>query len=130
MELIVRLDSWFAERMIALECNADARAYIIGVLTKFKDASGDMSSASMVLSYADACKTGRFDAYQRMGDWSLWLGSVHPSVNNWDVVETIGQLSYLRCNSLMMGRWQVYAELGEKLPTIIKQTHHLLMDKR
>lgn len=120
MELVTRLDRWFAERLEGLKCREDTRAYVTGVLSGFK-VEGDMSRESVVLAFADARLRGDFAAFQRIGDWVLWVDVVHPHAihDNREIVESIGRMSYYTCHRIMRGQWHVYEELADELPRIV-----------
>lgn len=119
MELVTRLDDWFAERLQDLRCREDTRAYVTGVLAGFR-LDGDMSRQSVVLAYADAREKGDFAAFQRIGDWVLWVDAMHPHFikDNREVIETIGRLSYYTCHRIMQRQWVLYEELADDLPRI------------
>ena len=119
MELVPRLDRWFADRLQGLRCREDTRAYITGVLSGFRS-EGDMSRESVVLAFADARQRGDFVAFQRIGDWVLWVEAMHPAAiqDNREVVESIGRLSYYTCHRIMRGQWNLYEELADDLPRI------------
>jgi len=119
MELVTRLDRWFADRLDGLRCREDTRAYVTGVLAGFR-LEGDMSRESVVLAYAEARTKGDFAAFQRIGDWVLWVDAMNPACiqDNREVVESIGRLSYYTCHRIMRGQWHVYEELADELPRI------------
>lgn len=131
MELIVRLEDWFDERLRGIDCSSDARAYVVGVLAKYRNAEHDMSRTSVVLSFAEAKLRGSFEAYQRIGDWVLFLSSVHPqALQGYDqVVHEIGTSSYEACNRIMMGQWPVYDELAYRLPVLVTQVGRCLVHR-
>ena len=118
MELVSRLDHWFADKLRAVRCREDTRAYIVGVLSRQLD---DMSDESIVLSFNDASMNGDFATFQRIGDWSLWASSFapHPQKSQRELVEKFGRLSYYACHRIMHGKWLVYEELADELPAII-----------
>lgn len=129
MELVSRLDLWFAEKLHGLRYGEDTRAYVAGVLANFKTTSDrDLSDKSVVLAFYDARLTGEFAAYQRIGDWVLWTSAVHPEhfAENRKIVQDLGSLSYYTCNRIMMGKWPIYKELGDHLPQIAFETKVIL----
>lgn len=121
MELVVpdRLDRWFAERLQGLRCRDDTRAYVTGLLAGFH-AGGDMSRDSVVLAFRDAQVKGDFAAFQRIGDWVLWVDAVNPtSINDYrQVAESFGRQAYYACHRIMRGQWHLYEELADDLPRI------------
>lgn len=118
MELVTRLDEWFARQLIDLRCGREARAYVVGVLAGRID---DMSHESVVLAYRDAALTGDFATFQRIGDWTLWVSAFapHPLKGQRDLVERFGRLSYYSCYRIMRGQWRLYEELADELPAIV-----------
>lgn len=120
LEVIQRLDSWFEDRLRTMKCGDDTRAYVIGVLSKYKKSIDDMSEESIVLQYMEAQRCGAFERFQRIGDWVLFSTTIHPEsiASNRDVALTFGRLSYHRCHRLVQGTWPVYEELADDLPRI------------
>lgn len=118
MELVTRLDDWFAGQLTNLRCGSEARAYVVGVLSTRID---DMSDESVVLAYRDAAETGSFATFQRIGDWTLWASAFapHPSKAQRDLIERFGRLSYFSCYRIMRGQWRLYEELADELPAIV-----------
>jgi hypothetical protein len=130
MELIVsRLDRWFAERLRGLQYSPEALAYVAGILSTKKWDLADMSNESVVLAYQGAQLSGDFSAFQRIGDWVLFVDAVHPQHFNGvrDTVETLGRLSYYRCYRLMGGQWRVYEELADELPLLAAKVRRRLV---
>jgi hypothetical protein len=127
VELVLRLDDWFAERLEHLRYRDDTRAYIIGVLSKYRFSNDDLSNRSIVLAYRDAREGGGFAAFQQIGDWVLWASSIHPRYVEVDrtVLESFGRLSYYTCYTMLRHSWPVYEELADELPNIARavKTH-------
>lgn len=123
MEVVGRLDGWFAETLSGLRCQDETRAYVAGLLANFHHASApDLSTQSVVLALADARLKGDFVAFQRIGDWVLWVDIVHPAFikHHVDVTEAAGRQAYYCCHRIMMGQWQVYEELADELPRLAR----------
>jgi hypothetical protein len=129
MDLIKRLDGWFAERLEGLQCTPDTRAYVIGVLGKKRWDGDILVGESIVLAFNDALITSDFAAFQRIGDWVLWIDSVYPEYINdhRDVIESIGRRSYYSCHRIMRGQWRVYEELADELPSIAAKVHRKIV---
>lgn len=121
MEHVVRLDSWFAEVLREVRCSDDTRAYVTGVLAGFKTTQQMLDpSASIVVLFADARRSGEFSAFQRLGDNVLWLGAFcHEAIDDHKLIETIGRSAYFSCYTLLGRRWRCYEELADTLPSII-----------
>lgn len=121
MEHVTRLDSWFAEVLQDVRCSADTRAYVTGVLASFKTTQQMLDpSASIVVSFANARRSGEFSAFQRLGDNVLWLGAFcHQAIGDHELVETIGRSAYFSCYKILDRKWRCYEELADTLPSII-----------
>lgn len=118
MELVTRLDSWFIDALSDLTCSEDAKAYIVGVLSKSAALDIDIGKESVVLAYIDAKEKYSFSSFQKLGDWSLWINSMYVPKDA-GVVQTFGRLSYYTCHRMTKGKWKVYEELADELPTIV-----------
>lgn len=120
MELITRLDGWFADQLAFLRCSDTARAYVTRVLATFR-VEDDMSRESIVIAFSKARRDGGFVEYQRIGDWTLWASAMAPESirSERDVIETLGRLSYLACYRFVR-EWPVYEELADELPAITR----------
>jgi len=129
MDLIVKkLDAWFAERLQGMQYSPEAVAYVTGVLSKRRWEGQDMSHQSVVLAYQDARLKSDFAGFQRIGDWVLFIDSVHPQHFDGvrETVETLGRLSYYRCFRLMGGTWRVYEDLTDELPSLAAKVRRRL----
>lgn len=130
MNLVSRLDFWFSENLKYVKCSDDTRAYIVGVLSKFKP-ENDLSNQSLVLMYYDAKTSGNFYLHQKIGDWALWCQSLHYlSISNKDLTETFGKLSYYSCYRLTGYKWEVYNELADNLSSITYQVYEIMSKRR
>ena len=122
MDIIKGLDGWFHERLQSLPHRPETIAYVAGVMKALSrpGAGDDMSRQSIVLAYAAAKNSGDFAAFQRLGDWVLWVDCILPGaiVDEKALVESIGRLSYYTCNRMLRGQWIVYEELADELPNI------------
>jgi hypothetical protein len=129
MELVIRLDDWFAGLLTDLRCGTEARAYVVKVLSSRID---DMSDESVVLAFRDAGLTGCFATFQRIGDWTLWVSAFapHPQKGQRNLVERFGRQSYLACHRIMRGQWRLYEELADELPTIVYDVRCRILPNR
>ena len=139
MDIIVRLDDWFADRLQGLQShpenglkyNPETVAYVGGVLKTLAHphAQDDLSGKSIVLTYAEARLTGDFATFQRLGDWILFSSVVIPEsiAIEREAVDSIGQLSYYACHRIMRESWPVYGELADHLPAITAAVRLRLM---
>jgi hypothetical protein len=131
VDVHLRLDEWFSERLRGLRFSEETLAYVVGVLrTLGHPCDGDdLSKRSIVLEYIDASARGEFIGFQRIGDWVLWVNVVMPEavVNDKSVVETFGRLSYRACNRILRGKWHVYEELADELPVLVVKVRQKLV---
>lgn len=123
---MVDLGDWVSDLIGDLRCGRDTKAYVISVLAKDVGPDTDMSKMSLVLAYEEARRTANFVVYQQIGDWVLWVSSVHPGAisENQEVVQTVGRLSYSACNRMLRGSWPLYEELADNLPVIAREINH------
>jgi hypothetical protein len=135
MGLVVPATKWsavnklFSDRLRGLQGNPETIAYIVGVLSKRRWDEDDLSNQSVVLAFHDAGLKGDFATFQRIGDWVLFIDTVFPEHFNGvrECVENIGRLSYYRCFRLMGGKWHVYEELADELPSLAVKVRHRLV---
>jgi hypothetical protein len=129
MDLVTKMDGWFADRLKGLPHSPEVVAYVVGVLGKRRWDGEDLSNRSLLLTYQAATLVNDFVGFQRIGDWVLFVGSVHPSHFNGvhDFVENIGRLSYNRCFRLMGKQWRLYQELADELPSLVARVHSRLV---
>lgn len=125
--LVPRLDNWFDEQLHGLKYNANTKAYIVGVLSKF-DCSNDMSNQSIVIAFHDAKINGDFVRFQKIGDWVLWADIFNPEYihDNKEIIQTIGRMSYYTCHRILQKQWRVYEELADELPSLTTQVRSCL----
>jgi len=120
-----------------VKCSSIARAYVVGVLGKFKSADDDLSNESIVCAYYSARSTGDFAKFLRIGDWALWTNIVVPEsiVMHRDVIESFGRLSYYACHRMVHRSWPVYEEIADEFLRIahnaraelLKQESHVII---
>ena len=118
---------WFVERLASIKRSPELQAYVAGVLIKFVASPIVLQHDSVVLAFADAKMTGDFVRFQELGDWVLWARSILPTVDNVDVIETLGRQSYEACHRLLGRQWRVYEELSQDLPTIARQVNQAVV---
>jgi hypothetical protein len=115
MDVVRRLDVWFADAVSNVKCSNETRAYIVGVLAR-----PEVPTGSIVLEYARARNLG-FPALQRLGDGVTWLAIVAPEClgTHERVAVSVARVSYGTCHRLLRGRWKLYEELADDLPRLI-----------
>lgn len=130
MDVIVGLDSWFADRLRHLKHKPETVAYVVSVLKSLAKpkACDDLSKRSIVLEFASARESGDFATFQRIGDWVLWVDIVMPEslAGTREIVESVGRQSYYACHRILRGQWRIYEELADELPVIANSAHRIL----
>lgn len=117
---IAALRAWFTDLLASIEVQDATRAYIIDVMSS-PGHDCNLHDRSIVLAYYDACSTGSFSSFKRIGDWVLWIASFAPeSIEvHRDVNESIGRLSYYACHRILNKKWHLYEELADDMPKIV-----------
>lgn len=116
--------SWFSERISNVPHSEEVKAYISGVYAKFSfSCEGDLSKDALLMKFVEAKSTSDFAALQTIGDWILWVDTFcKESIEDGQrkIVESTGRLSYYSCYRILNGKWQVFEELGDEFPKIVK----------
>lgn len=124
------LNSFFTAQLESLDCNADTRAYIIGVLDNFKSADRDFSTTSITLLYSEAKYRQDFYTFQRVADWLLFCSTLFPeSLNNAspDYYYSIARLSYYNCYK-MIRSWKLFENLSDEFIVLTSDSRKLLLN--
>lgn len=113
------LDSFFQKRIqTLLKYEETTRAYIVNTLSSLKH---DYSKDSLTIIYAQAQQQSRFDLYQNIGDWILFIQSVCPAEEkNSEYYNILAQNSYYRCYRILNKEWKVFEELADTFPNLVK----------
>lgn len=129
METFSNLNDFFDEALRNLSCNADTRAYIVSVFTKFRTAQFDLSKDNITLTFAQAHFKQDFFTYQNLGDWIFFSKILHPGHlvrASEDYYHNIGRLSYYSCYKLIDRKWKLFEELSDNFVVLKKETQMLL----
>ncbi len=113
---------WFVQVVDPLSVREATKAYVVGVFVALLR-SQEVQINSIVLAYARACASGRFEEYQLLGDWILWSMAFVPGnhAGHESIVMDVGRRSYETCWKLLRGKWDLYAELADQFPMIVEQ---------
>ena len=113
---------WFVEVVNPLTVREATKAYVVGVFVALLRPQQEVQVNSIVLAYARACASGRFEQFTELGDWILWSMVFVPGSHSGHemVVMDVGRRSYETCWRLLRGQWDVYAELADKFPIIVE----------
>jgi hypothetical protein len=124
------LNSFFAEQLESLDCNADTRAYIVGVLDSFKNTACDFSTSSITLLYSEARYRQDFHTFQRVADWLLFCSTLFPeSLNDAspDYYCSIARLSYYSCYKIIKS-WKLFENLSDEFVVLTNDSRKLLLN--
>lgn len=123
------INTFFSEVLNDLPCQADTRAYIISIFSKYKKADFDLSKDSISLVYSDAILKQDFHAFQTIGDYIFFTNTVVPEFlhnASIDYYQTIGRLSYHSCYKLINKQWKLFDELSERFNPLSNRAKRLL----
>jgi hypothetical protein len=126
------LNNFFDEILTELPCQTDTRAYIVGVFSKYRNATYDFSKDSITIEFARARDGQDFSRFQNLGDWIFFTGTFNPkALNNAskDYYQSIGRLSYYSCYNLIKKQWRLFEEMADNFIILEKNTRKLL-DKK
>lgn len=126
LSVIPSATDWFTERVESVDASPAARAYVVSVLTSYVKPFPAMNVDSVVMTYAEAKKTSRFDLYQTVGDWALWSSVFRRKDEHKEVTVVLGSMSYAACHRIVLGKWDLYVELAENLHGIASSTRRAI----
>lgn len=75
---------------------------------------------SLTIIYAEAKSKQRFDLYQNVADWILFIKTFYPeNLQNasQEYYNTLAQDSYYKCYKLI--KWELFQEISDKFPELI-----------
>jgi hypothetical protein len=130
---VAGLDVWFTEQLNGLQCSPETRAYVVSVLKAqghpLDGAVFAGRNSSVIIAYQEAVVKNDFAAYQRIGDWVLWVDAMCPDSlrGKHEVVENFGRLAYYSCHRILRGQWHIYEELADNLPVIARRVRSKLI---
>jgi hypothetical protein len=134
MELVrFGLNKYFSSLLEELDADDDTKAYIIGVLDRFKSASIDYSKDSLTTIYAAARFRQDFLIYQQLGDWLFFCNSICPEHLNSaskDYYILIGRSSYNSCYKLLNRQWKLYEQLADQFEYLSEETRSLIRENQ
>lgn len=122
-------NDFLAEKLATLECGADTKAYIVGILDKFKKSTFDYSQSSITVIYSEAKFKQDFLTFDNIGSWIFFCNVFFPEhLNNasTDYYNALGQSSYYNCFILLNKKWRVYEELSDTLPILSTKTRKII----
>ena len=80
MDLITynNLQEYFVKKLEPLKCESFTKAYIVGILSKYKNAQFDYSNQSITIIYSEAKTKLDFEKFQNLGDWIFVSNVIFP----------------------------------------------------
>lgn len=127
--LYQNLNSFFSIKLENLKCDDDTKAYIVSVLSKYKNSLGDYSKDSLTLLYAEAKFKQDFYTFQNIGDWLFFCNTLYPehlSNASMDYYHSIGQLSYYSCYKLINKQWKLYEKMADEFTNLSTSTRNII----
>ena len=127
MESFSNLNTYFIEELRDLECQAEVRAYIVSVLSKFKYADDDLSNKSITIEYGRARENWDFARFQKVGDWIFFSYTLFPESLNGaskNYYRSLAQMSYFSCYRVI--NWQAYEQLADQFEYLSDRTRKII----
>lgn len=125
MDIFINLNDYFSNNIKLLNCQEITRAYVINVFSNSK--LQDLSKESITLIYNEAKLSYKFEKYQALADWLLFVKSLYPQSLNGassEYYNTIAQLSYYKCYILINKQWAVFEELADLFPVLVENINN------
>jgi len=123
------ITDFFGEMLSDLKCQADTKAYIIGIYGKYKSPEFDLSKDSVGLMFLQARTKQDFSIYQNLGDWIWFASTISPSHLRFaskDYYDNIAQLSYYSCYKIINKKWKLFEELSDNFVELEEQARKKL----
>lgn len=132
LAVIDSLESFFTEKLKLLLKNYQKPtcAYVINVFKSAKKESGDYSKDSLTIVYSQAKFEQRFELFQNIADWILFMKSLYPASlrgASEEYYNALAQDSYYRCYRLLNRQWLLFEELADKFPQLTKNLQVILL---
>jgi len=119
------LNDFLSEVLTGLSsCSPNTRAYIISVLSKYKNSEFDLSNKSLTILYSDARSNMDFCTFQNIGDWIMFCETINPKSLRFaskDYYNQLAKISYYNCYKLINKKWLLFEELSDNFAEITKE---------
>lgn len=126
---VTSLDEFFSRKIQTIpNCNQNTKSYITSIFVNPKD---DLSNQSITLVYAQAIANYRFDLFQKIGDWLLFVKSMYPQSLNGassEYYDTLAQCSYYKCYRIVNRQWPIFEELADTFPYLVNYMQNNLLN--
>lgn len=123
------LTIFFEEVLIDLPCQADTKAYIVSLFTKYKNTHFDLVDNSITLTFAQARNKQDFSTFQNLADWIFFSKTLVPQslqAASEDYYTVIGRESYYSCYKLINRQWKLFEEMADNFIILELETKKLL----
>lgn len=127
MRTISSLADYFEEEMKQLRCGEETRAYIVGVLSKYRFANDDLSKKSITIEFGLAKWNNDFERFQRIGDYLFFANSFcRESLNgaSKEYYYSLAQLSYFSCFRTI--KWRSFEEIADRFVDLSDGTRKII----
>jgi len=124
------LEYYLYERIIFPKCKEETKSYILNVFAT--PVKHDLSKDSLTLKYYQALSDHKFQSFQHLADWILFVRSIFPATLNGaspEYYDALAQSSYYQCYKLMQRRWILFEELADIFPVIIESLQDSLKSR-
>jgi hypothetical protein len=123
------LNIYFSNQLERLKTDDIVRAYIVSVLTKYKNTNEDYSKESLTLKYIEAKNRQEFRSFQDLGDYIFFASSIFPeSLNNasMEYYYGLGQSSYHYCYILIQRKLPILERLADEFIELTNHTREII----
>lgn len=123
------VNNFFTEQLKVLNCQEKTKAYIVSILSKYKNSYYDYSNHSLTLIYNEARLSGNFAVFQNLADWIFFCESVFPNYlcdASKEYYHSIAQTSYYSCYKLINRKIDIYENLADEFTVLTQRTNKLI----
>jgi hypothetical protein len=123
------VNNFFTQQLELLQCQEKTRAYIVSILSKYKNSFFDYSGSSLTLQFYEARTTGNFAVFQNLADWIFFCESVFPEHlqdASKEYYHSLAQVSYYTCYKMINRKIDIYENLADEFTILTKRTNKLI----
>lgn len=124
------INDFFTEQLNNLRCQDKTKAYIVSILSKYKNSYFDYSNMSLTLLYNEAKTRHDFYVFQNLADWIFFCEVVYPQYlkdASKEYYHSLAQVSYYNCYKLINKKMDIYEELSDNFIYLKNNTYYHLM---
>lgn len=123
------VNRFFTEQLELLNCQEKTRAYIVSILSKYKNSSFDYSNSSLTILYSEARLRNDFYTFQNLADWIFFCEVIFPEYlqnASKDYYHSLAQVSYYNCYKLINKQVDIYENLADEFSSLTIKTKLLI----